>query len=134
MTEVKKSVRIDKWLWAARFFKTRSLAAKAANGGKVHINGQRVKAAKGVAAGDLLAITVGTVEFVVTVLALSERRGPAKTARLLYKESEQSREKRETESALRRMAVAGRISPAKRPDKRERRKIREFIRKNSLEE
>ncbi len=133
MTEEKKSVRIDKWLWAARFFKTRFLAAKAANGGKVHVNGQRVKAAKGVVAGDLVAITIGTVEFIVTVLALSERRGPATAARLLYQESEESREKREAQRSLRRMAAAGHVLPAKRPDKRERRKIREFIRKNSLE-
>ncbi len=133
MTEEKRSVRLDKWLWAARFFKTRSLAAKAANGGKVHVNGQRIKAAKGVAVGDLLSITIGSLEFVVTVVALSERRGPATVARELYEELEESREKRMEQSALRRMATAGHVSPAKRPDKRQRRKIREFIRKNSLE-
>ncbi len=133
MAEEKSSVRLDKWLWAARFFKTRSLAAKAANGGKVHINGQRAKAAKAVAVGDVLTITIGSMEFVVTLLALSERRGPATVARQLYDESEQSKAKREEQKSLRRMATAGHSSPAKRPDKRERRKIREFIRKNSME-
>ncbi len=132
MIEEKQSVRVDKWLWAARFFKTRSLAAKAVNGGKVHLSGQRVKAAKTVAVGDLLTITIGTMEFVVTVLALSEKRGPATVARQLYEESVESREKRERQRELRRMAGAG-LVPAKRPDKRERRKIREFIRKNSME-
>ncbi len=133
MAEEKNSIRLDKWLWAARFFKTRSLAAKAANGGKVHINGQRAKAAKTVDVGDVLTITIGTMEFVVTVEALSARRGPATIARQLYEESEESREKRESQRALRRMATAGHSSPARRPDKRERRKILEFIRKNSME-
>ena len=77
-------VRIDKWLWAARFFKTRSLAAQAVAGGKVHINGARIKPARMVQAGDELRIRRGEVEFVVIVQDVAEKRGPAKEAQLLY--------------------------------------------------
>ncbi len=125
-----ENVRIDKWLWAARFFKTRSMAAKAVNGGKVHHNGGRVKVAKNVQVNDRMVITIGTYEFHITVLALSDKRGPASTARLLYIESEESIAKRQEQRDLRRMAGAGYSSPNGRPDKRDRRKIREFIRKN----
>lgn len=130
MTEQQENVRIDKWLWAARFFKTRSLATKAVNGGRVHVNGSRVKPSRGVSIGDNLSITIGVAEFHLRVLALSERRGPASVARLLYEESEESRRKREEQRDLRRMASAGFSSPAGRPDKRDRRKIREFTRKS----
>ncbi len=131
--EQKESVRIDKWLWAARFFKTRSLAAKAVNGGKVHLNGKRVKAAKNVVVDDSMTITIGIVEFHITILALSARRGPASSARLLYEESEESRNKRQEQRELRKMARAGFSSPSRKPDKRDRRKIREFIRKKSYQ-
>ena len=124
------SVRIDKWLWAARFFKTRSLASKAVTGGKVHLNGNRVKAARAVEAGDTMTITIGTSEYHISVRALSERRGPATMARELYEESEESVKAREEQREMRRMANAGISKSAGRPDKRERRKIREFIRKN----
>ncbi len=124
------SLRIDKWLWAARFFKTRSMAAKAVNGGKVHLNGTRVKAARGVAVGDELIIQKGVYEFCVTVLGLNHHRRPAKEAQLLYEESEESIKEREDQRDLRKMMHAGHTVPATKPGKRDRRKIREFIRKN----
>jgi len=122
-------VRVDKWLWAARFFKTRSLAARAVSGGHVHVNGGRVKPARTVQAGDRIRITRGEETFVVTVLALAERRGPAKVARTLYEESEESRLAREEARRERRLIRAPAVRPRGRPDKRERRKIREFLRK-----
>ena len=85
MTETKGSdIRIDKWLWAARFFKTRALAAQAVVGGKVKVNGERVKAAKAIRLGDELRIHIGPYEHVLRVLGLSARRGPAPQAALLY--------------------------------------------------
>ncbi len=123
------TVRIDKWLWAARFFKTRSLATKAVNGGKVHLNGARVKSARKVSIGDNLIIQKGQQVFEVHVLGLSGRRGPATQARLLFKESEESIAKRTELADLRRMTWAGQTSPETKPTKRDRRKIREFIRK-----
>ncbi|MEN8200133.1 MAG: S4 domain-containing protein [Thermodesulfobacteriota bacterium] len=131
MGDVSGQVRVDKWLWAARFFKTRSLAAKAVSGGKVSLNGQRVKPAKGVAVGDELIIHKGQVEQTVTVLGLSARRGPATVARTLYEESEESLVKREQERQERSLFYAGHSAPAKRPSKKDRRKIKEFIRKNN---
>ncbi|MGW8193980.1 MAG: RNA-binding S4 domain-containing protein [Desulforhopalus sp.] len=128
-----QTVRLDKWLWAARFFKTRSMAAKAINGGRVHLNGNRVKAAKTVSVNDKLDITIGVVEFHITVLALSKFRRPAKEARLLYIESAESIKAREESRELRRMVHAGYTAPGKRPSKRDRRKIRSFIRKDEQE-
>lgn len=128
-----EDVRLDKWLWAARFFKTRSMAARAINGGKVHLNGNRVKAARSVSVDDKLTITIGTVEFHITVLALSKFRRPAKEARLLYIESAESIRAREESRELRRMVNAGYSAPAKRPGKRDRRKIKSFIRKDEQE-
>ncbi len=123
-------VRIDKWLWAARFFKTRSLASKAVAGGKVYINGQRVKAARPVNIGDTLNIRRAHLEFEVKVLGLSGKRGPATVARTLYKESDNSITKRELDRQERSLFFASQKMPAKRPGKRDRRKIREFIRKS----
>lgn len=94
-----ESVRLDKWLWAARFFKTRSLAAAAAQGGKVQIAGDRAKPARPVRAGDELRIRRGPYEWVVTVTGLSTRRGPAREAALLYEETEQSIRNREAARA-----------------------------------
>ncbi|PLX50577.1 MAG: RNA-binding protein [Desulfobulbaceae bacterium] len=127
----KNRVRIDKWLWAARFFKTRSLAAKAVNGGKVHVNGARVKAARVVAVGDRLRINRNNIEFVVDVLALAEKRGAAKVAQTLYAETEESLAQRDEQRARRKVErlVSGNMVPAGRPDKRERRLIKKFIRK-----
>jgi len=124
-----EKVRLDKWLWAARFFKTRSRAAQAVNGGKVHLNGNRVKAARVVNAGDELVISRGNVEFRIKVLALSLYRRPAVEARLLYEESEESIIAREEKRELRKLFNMSHSAPAKKPGKRDRRKIKEFIRK-----
>lgn len=128
-----EAVRLDKWLWAARFFKTRSMAAKAVNGGRVHVNGSRAKAARNISVNDELIITIGTMEFHVRVLGLSRFRRPAKEARLLYIESEESIRVREEQRDLRRMANAGYIGPSKKPSKRDRRKIKSFTRKDEGE-
>lgn len=119
-------VRIDKWLWAARFFKTRAMATEAINGGHVHVNGQRIKPARTVNVGDEVVITRPPYTFVVEVIALSEKRGPAAQARLLYQETEQSQQKRETLREQMRLQAANNPSPRKRPDKQQRRKIIRF--------
>lgn len=125
-----ETIRLDKWLWAARFFKTRSMASQAINGGKVHLNGNRAKAARSVLIGDRLRITIGFAEYNITVLALAKFRRPAKEARLLYVESDESIKAREEQQDLRRMANAGYAGPAKKPSKRDRRKIKSFTRKD----
>lgn len=124
-----EDVRIDKWLWAARWYKTRSLAAKAVSGGKVHLNGARVKSAKKIQVGDKLIISKEPYEFRLTVLGLAEKRRPAREARLLYEEAEESIQERENTRSLLRMTRAGYTAPDSRPSKRDRRKIKEFIRK-----
>lgn len=121
-------VRLDKWLWAARFFKTRALASQAIKGGKVTVGGNRAKAARNVGIGDELVISIGVVEFHVQVLAVSRFRRPAVEARLLYQETEESISTREENRALRKMMNAGFTSPSKRPSKRDRRKIKSFTR------
>jgi len=127
---VADGVRIDKWLWAARFFKTRGLASQAVSGGKVHVNGGRVKPARQVAVGDSLRIQLGEVAFVVEVLALSDKRGPAVQAQTLYAETEASRAVREANREERRLLAAQRSGPEHRPSKRDRRLIRSFTRKD----
>lgn len=127
---MEEKVRVDKWLWAARFFKTRSLASKAVGGGHVHLNGGRVKSSRTVVVGDRLQIKRGMEVFTVDILALSSRRGPAKIARTLYLETEESCEKREAAREQRRLIRAPAARPEKRPDKRDRRKIRQFLRKD----
>ena len=117
-------VRIDKWLWAARFYKTRSLAAQAVSGGKVHLNGARVKPARVVKVDDALEIQKENDKFCVTVLALSERRGPASTAQALYQESQESKEKREALHEQYRLAAATTPRPERKPDKKSRRQLR----------
>lgn len=119
-------VRIDKWLWAARFFKTRALASDAVDGGKVRINEQRVKPAKTVNVGDVLHIRRDRFEFVVTVLALSNRRGPAPEAAKLYSESEESRAAREELALLLKAENAALGERKGRPTKRDRRHIVRF--------
>ena len=121
--------RIDKWLWAARFFKNRALATQAVTGGLVHLNGERVKPARGVKVGDRLAITKDEERFVVEVVALAERRGPASVARELYRESEESLRARQSQREERRLRVeAPGLLIARRPNKRDRRLIHRFIR------
>jgi ribosome-associated heat shock protein Hsp15 len=119
-------VRLDKWLWAARFFKTRGLATEAVDGGKVHVNGERVKAARPVKLGDRLEIRRGPELMEVRVLAVSDHRGPATAAQALYEESAGSRARREEQAAQRRLLGAGMARPAGRPDKRDRRRIIRF--------
>ena len=120
-------LRVDKWLWAARFFKTRSLAAQAVEGGKVKLNGQRVKPAKEIQDGDVLAIQVGDYEWVVTVRALSARRGPAEEARKLYAESADSQARRQAQVAVRRVQTEPAAQIHGRPTKRDRRRLGRFF-------
>jgi ribosome-associated heat shock protein Hsp15 len=117
------SVRLDKWLWAARFFKTRSLAQAAIAGGKVKLGGERVKPAKELAAGDALTIRIGEFEWAVTVQALSDKRGPAQAARKLYEEDEASRARRMAQVADRRAQASMWGERKGRPTKRERRQL-----------
>ena len=120
------TLRIDKWLWAARFFKTRALAAEAVAGGKVKLNGERVKAARAVRLGDALSIHIGSYEYLVRVRVLSARRGPAPQAALLYEESEQSIMARK-DLANRLSAEARYAPPAEgRPGKKQRRQVIQF--------
>lgn len=119
-----EKVRIDKWLWAARFFKTRNSAANAVHGGKVHVNGQRVKSSRSIQIGDKLEITRGQNQAVVEIEALSEKRGPAKEAQKLYKESLESIEKRELKIQQQKLLNASVPQTKRKPDKRQRRQIR----------
>ena len=119
-------VRIDKWLWAARFFKTRSLAREAISGGKVHLNGYRVKPGRALKPGDSLGIQRGEEEFVVIVIKLSTRRGPASVAQTLYEESEESRLKRESRLKQRKLEREQNATRVRRPDKRQRRRLVRF--------
>lgn len=116
-------VRLDKWLWAARFFKTRALAAKACELGRVLSNGQPVKAARMVHAGHKLAVTTEGGQFQVEVLGLSESRGPAAVAQTLYRESEESKAARALVAEERKAMAAWERLPGSRPDKRERRTL-----------
>ena len=118
-------LRIDKWLWAARFFKTRSLAIAAIESGKVEVNEARVKPAKTIDAGDMVAIRLGPYQFVVEVMALSDKRGPAPQAQKLYKETGASIKHRE-ELAFQRKAQAQNDTREGRPTKKERRDIDRF--------
>lgn len=128
MTDAKK-VRLDKWLWAARFFKTRSQAAQAVSGGKVHLNGARSKPSRIIDIGDELQIQRGGYEFVVTVRGISSYRRPAVEARLLYEETEESRLRREETREQRWLVNLEQMSPLKKPSKKDRRLIRKFTRK-----
>lgn len=119
-----EKVRIDKWLWAARFFKTRSLASEAINNGKVSSNGVRVKPSRSVQVGDELLIRRGPFEFTVVVRGVSEQRGPAPQAQTLYEESAESVAKRQLVAEQIKLQAPTR--PQKRPDKRSRRQIIRF--------
>lgn len=122
-----EKLRIDKWLWAARFFKTRSLASEAVDAGKVRINGARIKPAKAVNIGDQLLIHQGRFELAVTVLGLSARRGPSSEAVQLYRESEESRAAREALAAQMKIEAEVMGERKGRPTKRDRRHIVRFI-------
>jgi len=120
------SVRMDKWLWAARFFKTRALAARACELGRIQSNGQPAKAAREVRIGDMLRVTNDGGDFQVEVLVLSEVRGPASVAQTFYRETEASRELRLKVAAERKAMRQFEPLPADRPSKRDRRKIIQF--------
>ena len=126
MQENGEKIRLDKWLWAARFFKTRSLAIEAVSGGKVHLNGARTKPAREINIGDQLTIRRGPYEWTVVVRALSVRRGPASVATLLYNETKES--KRNREEAVSEMRPQELMSPHTkgRPSKRDRRDLSRF--------
>jgi ribosome-associated heat shock protein Hsp15 len=120
------SVRIDKWLWAARFFKTRALAARACDLGRVQFNGQVAKPAREVRVGDMVRLTNEGGEFDVEVLLLSDARGPASVAQTLYRETDDSRELRLKVAAERKAMNQFEQLPAGRPSKADRRKIIQF--------
>jgi ribosome-associated heat shock protein Hsp15 len=125
MDQSNKGVRLDKWLWAARFYKHRKLATEAIQGGRVHLNGQRIKPARVVHESDEVEISRGTEIMTVKVLALSEKRGPASVASQLYEETLESMTSREQARQERRFQ-ADALAPDHRPSKRDRRKLREF--------
>jgi ribosome-associated heat shock protein Hsp15 len=118
--------RLDKWLWAARFYKTRQLAAEAINGGHLHLNGQRVKPSRVIQLNDKLSIHKTPFTFEITVEGLSTRRGPAKQAQLLYVEDEESIKKRGELAEQRKLNAALLPHTERRPDKRDRRRIIRF--------
>ena len=120
-------MRLDKWLWAARFFKTRGLAQRAIAAGQVKLNDERVKPAHEVKEGFALSIRVGDYEWNVKVLGLSEKRGPAEVARKLYEESEASRAERQRRSDLRRYGAEPAAAIKGRPTKRDRRRLERLV-------
>ncbi|TYK67124.1 S4 domain-containing protein [Colwellia echini] len=120
------ATRLDKWLWAARFYRTRAIAKQMIDGGKIFYNGQRTKSGKAVAIGDIIKIRQGFEEKEVTVIALADKRSDATFAQTLYSESKQSIESREKNALARKQGIL--LSPASdtKPDKKQRRKLREF--------
>jgi len=124
-------VRLDKWLWAARFFKTRGMAVEAINGGRVQVNGQRVKPGRLVRPGTRLSIHKGPMEWEIEVLGLSRQRRSATEAALLYTEDEASRLRRQELTRQRRELGVGAEHPGERPTKRDRRQIQRFIAEGS---
>ncbi len=124
MNEPVERLRVDKWLWAARFFKTRSLAAQAVDAGRVQVNGERAKPAKEVKAGDELAVRIGELEWVIEVRAVAARRGPAAEARRLYEERADSRAARQAILDVRRHAPEPAAGLRGRPTKRDRRMLK----------
>jgi len=125
-----EKLRIDKWLWAARFYKTRALANEAVAGGHVHVDGSRVKPSREIKVGDRLAINKSPYTFEISIVALAAKRGSASLAQGLYEESEDSRQRREALQAQQRIEKAANPAPSKRPDKRDRRRIIRFVNKN----
>jgi ribosome-associated heat shock protein Hsp15 len=125
------TVRLDKWLWAARFFKTRTLAAKAISGGKVQVNGRKAKRASGIRLGDRVRLRKGPVEFRLIVRALSEHRGPATEAIRLYQETEESVQARRALASQRRVAPTFDFREKGRPSKKERRQLNRLKRRET---
>ena len=126
MTEPTAKIRLDKWLWAARFFKTRALAKAAIEGGKVHYEGQRCKVSKTVDVGAKLTIRQGFDEKIVVIKALSEQRRGAPEARLLYEETPESIKARMDKGEYRKVVKASQAAPDHKPNKKERRDMRRF--------
>ena len=118
-----ESVRIDKWLWAARFYKTRALATEAVLGGHVHLNGLRVKPAKDVRVGDTIEVRIATTRWTVGVRGLADRRGPASVAATLYEETPESRSARERQAIERRATRPLGADLGRRPTKQDRRRL-----------
>ena len=125
------SVRLDKWLWAARFFKTRALASEAIAHGKVLVNGSRAKSSRSVRVGDELRIRKGPYEWQVSIKGLSEKRGPAREAVNMYSEPQASLEARENLSRILQLDRLSRPATGRRPDKKERRKLLSFKNKGT---
>ena len=125
----KNKVRLDIWLWAGRFFKTRSLCKQAIDGGKVEVNGYKGKASKTVAIGDEITVSRGQDRMSVTIIALAEKRGPASIATQLYEETEASKEIRAKQAEIRQLNQASHNPPQRRPDKKQRRQIHRFKQK-----
>ena len=126
MHEPAERMRLDKWLWAARFYKTRKLAAEAVSGGKVHLDGQRTKPGRPIQVGSRLRISKGPFDWDITVAVLPKQRRPASEARDFYTESEESHARRQELTAQIRTEKASRPTPEHRPNKRERRLIHCF--------
>jgi len=118
-----KSMRLDKWLWAARFYKTRSIAKTMVESGKVHYNNHRAKPSKMISLGAIVKLRQGNDEKVVTIIALAEQRKGAAEAQLLYKETAESIEQREKNAQLRKLNAFYNPNPQKRPDKKQRRDL-----------
>ncbi len=116
-------IRLDKWLWAARFYKTRTIAREAIDGGKVHINGQRCKPGKEPKEGDIIKLRAGWDERIVIIKALSDKRQKAELAQQLYEETTESIQAREEAAAQRKIMKGSTTSPNRRPDKKQRREI-----------
>lgn len=125
MTHPEEKVRLDKWLWAARFYKTRAIAKQMIEGGKVHYNGQRTKCSRHVEIGAVLEVRQGFDEKEIVVLALSDQRRGAPEAQKLYRETESSVKKREVHAAERK-AMGSSLNPRNRPNKKDRRLIKSF--------
>ena len=128
MAEAPDDTRIDKWLWAARFFKTRSQATEAVSGGKVEVNGDTAKPSKAIKVGDHIRLRLGPVEYRLTVTGIGERRGSAAVAQTLYEESPDSVTQRQRIAAERRSAAAPSYEEKGRPSKKDRRDLERWRR------
>jgi len=123
-------VRIDKWLWAARFFKTRAVATEAISGGRVHVNDARVKPSKEIRVGDTVEVTIGEVQRTVIVAGLADKRGPAAVAATLYEETPESIAAREQHASERRLSRVPGADLGARPTKQDRRRLEALRRRN----